>query len=435
MSSDRSATNHGSAPDGPPVDAPPAVDRRPGWVRRRPALATKANYAAIYGVDGVLLPFFSVYLAHVHGLNTTQIGFVLAAASVAALVAPPIVSMLADRFGHAERLLMLTLLAGAVALFVFNFVDGYWWVLGCYFVFSLAREPGRPLLDGIFFNAQRTIPALGSQTYHGVRLWGTFGFMVPGVALYFVVSDNESLIVLPWLACVLAVAAIVAAYFLPTRDYPTLDSGTAQVRQQTSMRDLFRAIGRLVRRPTTAMFIVAMFLLNASMAAYAAFYPLQFTDVVGLSPRWLGPVNSIGVGLELVYMAAFGWFVRHLGWRKLMVIGALAAAARVALLAAVPTVAVVVGTQVVHGLVIIVTMVAGRIIMDRQAPDEIRHSAQGLYAMAVVGGGRIAGTAVGGLVAAGQLSTVFWASSGAALVAAGILAWALRQRDDVPSTL
>jgi MFS transporter, PPP family, 3-phenylpropionic acid transporter len=193
-----------------------------------------------------------------------------------------------------------------------------------------------------------------------------------------------------------------------------------------NFRVLLRSTARLLSRRRTVVFLLAMFVLQASVSAYFAFYPLLATETMGLAPRWLGLVMNLAVGLELGYMAAFGWFVRRLGWKWLMVLGALGAGVRVALLAAVPTVGVLFGAQVVHGLVIIVTMVAGRILLDRQAPDEIRHTAQGLYAMIVLGGGRVAGSGLGGLVAAQALEAVFWTAAAAAVVAAVMLAWTLR---------
>ncbi|GAA2758803.1 hypothetical protein GCM10009872_41630 [Actinopolymorpha rutila] len=316
----------------------------------------------MYAVDGAMLPFFSVFLAFVHGLGTAQIGVVLAVSSAAAVIAPPVLTVAADRYGRAETLFLFVLAVSAIALSVFAFVGGYWWVVFVYAAFSLAREPTRPLLDGIFFSSQRHIRALAKVSYHQVRIWGTVGYMVPGVLLFFVLTDRHSLWLLPLVA----------------------------------------------------------------VTAYSTFYPLMATEVVGLSPRWLGLVTNLGVLVEIAYMAAFGWLVRRLGWRWLMVLGAATATIRVALLAAFPTIGVVVGTQVVHGMVIIVSMVAGRVILDRRAPDAIRHTTQGLYAMLVLGGGRIVGSAFGGLVASHDLSRVFWAAALAALVAMLGLAWSLR---------
>jgi MFS transporter, PPP family, 3-phenylpropionic acid transporter len=443
------ATNRSSTPGScPTTDPSSGPDRRATarrgvpWLRRHPLVATNTTYGALYAVDGALLPFLSLFLAYAHGLSASQIGFVMAAASVSAIVAPPVLTVLADRYGRAELLLVTMLAASSVALLCFAYVGGFWWILFVYAAFSLVREPTRPLLDGIFFASQRTVPALADVKYHNVRFWGTFGFMVPGVVLYFILSDREALDSLPLLSCGLAVLGVGAALFLPTRgravvaNSPSpggpvpggrLPGGRVPSATGTDLRTLARAAGRLLRRRTTVVFIVSMFLLQASMSGYFAFYPLLATEVVGMSPRWIGLVTNLGVALELGYMAAFGWLVARLGWRWLMVLGAAGMAVRVALLAAIPTVGIVVGTQILHGLVIVVSMVAGRVILDRHAPDEIRHTVQGLYAMIVLGGGKIVGSAVGGLVAAQVLSAVFWSAAGVALLAAIGLAWALRK--------
>ncbi|SDS22027.1 MFS transporter [Actinopolymorpha singaporensis] len=415
-----------------------SADRRPGWVRARPLAATRASYAALYAVDGAMLPFFSVFLAFVHGLDTAQIGVVLAVSSAAAVIAPPALTVAADRYGRAETLFLFVLAVSAIALSVFAFVGGYWWVVFVYAAFSLAREPTRPLLDGIFFASQRHIRALAEVSYHQVRIWGTVGYMVPGVLLYFVLTDRHSLWFLPLVAAGLATLGVAVAAMLPTG--PLAGAPGARIgdpgrdgagepeppRETVTLTGVVRAAGALLRVPSTAVFVVAMFWLQVAVTAYSTFYPLMVTEVVGLSPRWLGLVTNLGVLVEIAYMGAFGWLVRRLGWRWLMVLGAATAAVRVALLAAFPTVGVVVGTQLVHGMIIIVSMVAGRVILDRRAPDAIRHTTQGLYAMLVLGGGRIVGSAFGGLVASHDLSRVFWAAALAALVATLGLAWSLR---------
>jgi PPP family 3-phenylpropionic acid transporter len=354
-----------------------------------------------------------------------------------------VLTVAADRYGRAETLFLFVLGMSAIALSVFAFVGGYWWVVFVYAAFSLAREPTRPLLDGIFFASQRHIRALAEVSYHQVRIWGTVGYMVPGVLLYFVLTDRHSLWLLPLVAAGLATLGVAVAAMLPTgplagapgaRIGDRVRDGSGepeQPRETVTLTGVARAAGALLRVPSTAVFVVAMFWLQVAVTAYSTFYPLMVTEVVGLSPRWLGLVTNLGVLVEIAYMGAFGWLVRRLGWRWLMVLGAATAAIRVALLAAFPTVGVVVGTQLVHGMVIIVSMVAGRVILDRRAPDAIRHTTQGLYAMLVLGGGRIVGSAFGGLVASHDLSRVFWAAALAALVATLGLAWSLRRERPV----
>ncbi|MBM7788921.1 MFS transporter [Tenggerimyces flavus] len=396
-----------------------------GWLQRRPLTVIKSNYVTIYAVDGALLPFMSLFLATEHGLSAAEIGIVFAVAGAAAVLSPSPVTFLADAYFRADRLLLALLLLSAVILVGLTFSSGFVWILVLYLAFNVVREPVRPLLDGVFFATQRAVPGIAQVSYHKVRIWGTFGFMVPGVLLFFLLDQQGSMGRLPLLAAGLAIVGLVVTFWLPATE-PAHERGEGLL---TSMRTLGRAAGELLKRPDTAWFMVAMFLLQVSIAAYSTYYPLLATEEAGIPARWLGLVVNLGVLIELAYMAAFGVLVKWLGWRWLMVVGCAVGALRLVLLAAVPTAGVVVGTQIVHGAVIVCSMVAARVILDRRAPDKIRHTTQGLYSMLVMGSGRIVGSLFGGL-GSDHLGPIFWAAAGASGLAALILALSLRGEDE-----
>jgi len=95
-------------------------------------------------------------------------------------------------------------------------------------------------------------------------------------------------------------------------------------------------------------------------------------------------------------------------------------AARMTLLAMFTVPLVAVGTQVVHGAMVLVMMIAPPVFLNRHAGEGYRHSIQGVYTVAVTGLGRIAGNLLAGVVAAHSLSAVF-AWSAAMCAAAGVL--------------
>lgn len=388
--------------------------------RRRPLIALKAAYAAVYSVDGALLPFLSVLLAHQHGLSAYQVGVVLGVSGIAAVIGPPLATLLADSFGKADRLLAFALLLTAASLAAFAVVDGYWWVLAVTLLFHLVREPSRPLLDGIYFSARHHDDRVAGSSYHKVRIWGTAGFLVPGVAMYFVLDrEDGSLVAAPLLASGLAV--------LSTLLVPSLPIGGPSYVQRVPLRETARTAWAVLRRPAMAVFVFAMFWVQTAFTAYMAFYPLQATDEIGLAERWLGPLMVVGVAAELVYMAAFGRLVRLLGWRWFMVTGVLLQAARAAALALFPATGTLVAAQLVHGMVIIVTMVGARTLLDRHASDAVRYTIQGFFVMVVFGAGRIAGNWLGGVLAVHSLTAMFWAAAGCCVAAAAMLAWALER--------
>lgn len=386
--------------------------------RRRPLAALKTAYAAVYSVDGALLPFLSVLLAHQHGLSAYQVGAVLGISGIAAMVGPPLATLLADSFGKADRLLAAGLLLSALSLLAFAFVDGYWWVLTITLLYHLVREPTRPLLDGIYFSAQHHDDRVAGSSYHKVRFWGTAGFLVPGVVMYFVLGgENSSLIAAPLLAAALAVLSVLIV--------PSLPAGAEPYLRRLPLRETARTAWTVLRRPAMAVFVFAMFCVQAALTAYMAFYPLQATDEIGLDERWLGPLTVVGVAAELVYMAAFGRLVRSMGWRWFMVTGALLQAARAVALALFPVTGTLIAAQLVHGMVIVVTMVGARTLLDRHASDAVRYTIQGFYVMFVFGAGRIAGNWLGGALAEHSLTAMFWAVAACCAAAVVMLVWAL----------
>ncbi len=176
---------------------------------------------------------------------------------------------------------------------------------------------------------------------------------------------------------------------------------------------------RALGSPGVRVFCLATFLLQLSAAAYYGFYPVYLTQSVGIEAQWIGLISNLGVLVEVGFMLGCGWLLRKVGMRWLLVLGAGAMAARFVLLGLSPTVVVAVGTQLLHGMTVLVIHVAPPIFLDRRAETGYRNSIQGLYAMAVYGVGRILGNLLAGWVGdAASLETVFLYAAGLCVAAA-----------------
>lgn len=388
-------------------------------------LRLKAQYFLAYAVEGSVGPYLAVFFAQDQGLTAAQIGAVMAAASIAVFITPVALSALADTRLRETRLLAGTLFVSAMLLLLLFDSSGYVQTLVVFALFSLAYEPTKPLQDGLFFTAQR-FGHLPGVPFHRVRVWGTLGYMVPGGLAYLLLTGDRSVGLVLLLACGLATMSAVNSGLLPHpgqshRTETNRSEGPSALRTTVGqMWGSLGAAGRILRRRRVLLFMAAMGLLQSAHTAYRTFYPLYVTDSVGIPPEWLGLIANVGVALEIGYMTAFGWFTQRLGWRRFMLLGCGAQAGRLAVLAAFPTVAAAVGTQVVHGLVVIVTVVASRIFLDEEADDATRHTIQGLFTMLVVGGSRIVGSLGAGAIASVGLSWMFAVASAASVVACGL---------------
>lgn len=383
----------------------------------------RQQYFLIYGVEGALGPYLAVVLSQHLGLAPDDIGTVVAVGGLAILVTPLLLGALADTRVRETRLLGATLVVTATALLLLASAWGLVAALVWYALYCLAYEPSKSLQDGLFFAARRAEPGLATTAFNQVRVWGTVGFLVPGAVLWAALSLGGGL----WLPLAVAatMAAISAAHALRLPQ-PTSSEHSPRTNALRQFGASMSAATAVARRGPVAVFTGAMLLLQIAMSVYYLFYPLYVTDTIGIDARWLGLIANLGVGLEVVYMAAYGRLVGRLGWRRFMVGAAFAQAVRLVALALWPTVAAALATQAVHGFVVLATLVAGRVFFDEVADDRSRHAMQGLYTLIVLGGGRVVGSFVGGKVAAIDLQLLFAGTAGLCLVAIALLAWTLR---------
>ena len=389
----------------------------------------KAQYFLSYAVMGSLLPFLSVFLEH-HGLTYAQIGQVAAAASVSVLLTPVVVTFLADSWADGRVLLASGLGLSASALGGLYFVDGYGPITCMFVLYSLAFAPTIALKDGLNFSAQgkQSAQGLPAVPYHRVRVWGTIGFMIPSVFLFVLLRYGYGIEMILLCAIGFCVLGLANALLLPAskirpRMSPAPDPAGAGVDQGQETQWPTIAAARAMTERHVLIFCAAMFLLHMSAAAYYAFYPLYLTQEVGLPERWVGLAANVGVGIEIFYVLGFGRLLNRLGLKRLLLLSAAAMAMRFAWLGASDTVAVAVGTQLVHGLMVLAVHVTPPIFFNRQAAPHYRHSMQGLYTMCVFGSARITGNLLAGYVAQWGIAWTFAGASGLCVVAA-IMLWA-----------
>jgi len=111
----------------------------------------KGQYFLCYAVMGSLVPYISVYFKDVQKLNETRIGYIMAAASLSMMLAPIIVTYLADAHIEPRRLaasLFLFTVASLLGLYISStFVA----ILVLYAVYNLVFMPIVQLQDGMTF--------------------------------------------------------------------------------------------------------------------------------------------------------------------------------------------------------------------------------------------------------------------------------------------
>lgn len=402
-----------------PMTAPSETIMTPSGTSTPPH-STKPQFFLSFALIGSIVPFLPVLLEE-RGLSKPQIGLVIAVSYLGILLTPLLITALADtRVAGRWLMTILFALAGLFAAALLP-AHGFWAVMLLYGLHSLALQPIFPLQDGIHFavQAQRMRMRLPEIGYHTVRLFGTFGYIVPGFILYFFLRPGGSMD--PTLWCGVIVAAIGTAYAIfrlphtppagPSARLPTADAA------------------RAMRNPHVLVFCIAMFLVHVASTAYYIGYPLHLTSVCGIDKRWVGLIANIGVACEVGFVLGFAWLVKRYTLRRVMYIGALAISVRMFLLAASDSIGIAIAIQLIHGPTVLAVHIAPPSFLNSRADDRYRNSIQGLYSIAFAGTGRIAGSLLAGWLAKFSLATMFTIAAAICLVGVALFFYAFGERE------
>jgi PPP family 3-phenylpropionic acid transporter len=397
----------------------------------------RAQFFLTFAVLGTVLPYAPVFFRD-RGLTHADIGLAFAIWSGLQIATPALIAWAADARHDPRRLVVLCSAVTGGSLLALGLVRGVGPLLAVWTLYCAASVPMLPLMDGIYFSLRRRDADLGrpvGRPYHRVRVWGTVGYIVPSVALYWLLDAGMNVAVAPMSGAVFAALAAAQGLLLPDPRLPVTpvpEAGRAgsgvrppNLPPQSSQPPArpgpglptAAAAGTLLRPPLLA-FCLALLLAQAAGAGMATFYPVYLTEQAGVATKWVGLIAQVGVVVEMFFVFGCGWLVARLGVKGVLIAGLAATAARLGLLAASTAMAVAIGTQLFHGIYLVMTGVVPQTFLDRHAKDDYRHSVQGVFVM-LMGCGKVLGNLAGGAVAAVSVQAVFgW---GAALCTATCL--------------
>lgn len=383
-------------------------------------LALKAQYFFAFAVIGSITPFLPVYLAHL-GFTKAQMGYVNSAGAIAVVVTPAILALIADAHVQTRRLLMWVFLAGGAAFAAMFPAVSFWPVIILYALHCLAYVPVTSLQDSLTFHSlhHHQLAGRAHPPYHRVRVWGSLGFMLPSVLLFFALwfsSSHRLILVCAVMFCVLGA--------MNTFLLPAIERDAQAPRAGLPTAEALRAF----KEPHLLVFCIALLLMYMSSSVYYAFYPLHLTERVGLSGKWVGLIANIGVLVEIFFVLGFGRLERRFGIKGVLSMGIAAWVLRFTLLAVSPSLWVALATQVLHGPIVLVLHVAPPVYLNRSASHANRASMQAVYAMGVTGVGRIVGSALAGNVASISLPVSFAYAAALNVVAMVLMAFAFHDK-------
>jgi len=406
-----------------------------------------------YAVWGAWLPLAARYLTASSaegglGFTGTQMGTILGlAGSIGAICSPFIAGQLADRYFSTERFLAALLAIGAVIKWITASQHSFsaWLILSI--LYSIVYMPTLALSNSMAFanldDRDRKFPK--------VRVWGTIGWIAASwiFPMIYLQSGLHFQAMPPFLvgpelpnvtarlADSLRFSAIIsigyALYCLSLPHTPPKKDALEKL--------AFKKAFALLKERSFAVLVLASLPISIIHQVYFLQTPPFFSHL-GLGDSQIGPAMTIGQFSEIAVMAALGGMLARLGFRKVITIGALAYFVRYAIWSfpAVFPVSVLVGSQFLHGICYACFFAGAFIYTDRVAPADVRHSAQTVFGIIILGGGPVLGGLLSGYLAdnyaqsGGQLDYgALWRVVSLIGLAAAVFFWAFFRERKTPA--
>lgn len=369
-----------------------------------------------YGIWGAWLPILYPFLLGHRGFTLDEVGTILAAGAVGAIIGPFVAGQIADRHFATERFLGISHLVGAVLVWVLAGIDGYWPFLAISLVYGLVYAPTLALTNSISF---ANLPDR-DRDFGKVRLWGTVGWIVAGIAIGQWLAFNHS----PAGADPEALAAaqnagradafrFSAILGLVMGLYCFTLPHTPPSKASKESNASLEALREVKRSPLWVLFLIVVpisvihqfyfvhasgFLTEVQNRAGGSGLSDAINKVFGVGG---GGLMTIGQLTEIAVIALIPLVAKKWSRKTLLTIGLIAYAARMALFAylpaiagtlGVPELAVAIAGVGLHGLCFGCFVFVAFMIVDEQTTPDVRASAQNLFNLVFIGIGIIVGS-------------------------------------------
>lgn len=348
--------------------------------------------------------YLSLLLVH-NGLNSGQIGILMATGTLIAITIQPIWGIISDRYNQTRLVLILSVAVPAL-LAVFYRSEYFIVLLMVYTASTIFSSTQAPIADSYAISAANTAGA----TYGSIRLMMSVGAAVGAYAGGLYVSTfSVSTIWLPFLFFNLI--AVLIAFTLPK-----------QAEENHMMRQSFtQGVRKLLGNRVFLAFLGGSFLVNQTMTAFGTYFVIAFQSVGG-STRYAGIALFLASVTNVPSMLFASKVIKRLGRERTLLLGALIYVLRWGIQVAFPYPSVMIGVQVLHGLSFGFFYIAAVEYVSQITSNEMQATGQSVFNMVFAGFAGIVGNLLNGFllnqggVEVMNLSCMFSSIAGAMLL-------------------
>ncbi len=376
-----------------------------------------------YAIWGSWMPVLSAFLQNNLHFTAVETSLIYSLLPLATIISPFVGGQFADRWFPTQKVIAVLQLAGGFLLIAMARVTAFTPMMWLMLLYSLIYAPTLALTNSIaFVNLKSSEKEFGS-----IRVWGTLGWIAAGLALagwrsaagssQGIVFNGDTLV----LAGIFSLVMGVFSFALPA---------TPPRKEGAKPWAFFEAL-KMFKDKNFAVFALICFVVATELWFYYILTaPFLTSPVIGLSQKHVSAVMTIAQVAEIFVMAfLLSWALKKYGMRRTLTLGILAWPIRYVIFVIGSPAWLVIASLALHGFCYVFFFTAAYIYVDSIAPKDIRHSAQGLIAMIILGIGSYLGSLFVGWVqkvfttetvnAAGEaVKTVNW--RGTFLVPAGL---------------
>lgn len=344
-----------------------------------PRSALSLQYFLYFGVMGVMLPYFTLYLFRL-GLNGEQIGVVSGIRSLLAVAMPLCWGALADRTGKRRGIFIAANVLATAAFALFFRAGTYLGIAAVMAVWSVFYTPIISFLEA------SSMEALGPDRsrYGKVRVWGSLSFIACVLLVGELLDSRPVSVILVLIFAGSALQALLSP-LVP-----------AQKRRNRALPS-FRENGSYLLAGKIPVFLVCAFLMLASHGAYYGFLSIHM-EKLGFTGGLIGLAWAVASISEISVMLSSARIFKRFTPEKVLLFSLVVAVLRWTAQAFAVTLGQIIAVQILHAATYGAFHVASILFIEHNFPKEGRTLGQAANNAATYGLGLAAGVLFAGVL-------------------------------------
>ena len=326
---------------------------------------------------------------------------------------------------NAERALGMLLFIGGFVNFGLAYTHSYVPFLLLSLLYSVLYMPTLSLTNSVAFQ-NLTDPA---KQFPPIRTFGTIGWAVAAAAFPAIwlgtgdaVRDTARIADSLKVSGALSILYALYCFVLLPKTPP---------KPSTEKLAFKKAFGLFRHRGFMVVSLLALPIAVIHMAFFFKFTP-YLTDAVKIELKWTGLVGSIGQYSEIFFFAILGLLLKRLGFKAVLVMGTLAFALRFFIFGLIQPWWLMAMAQTLHGMCYAFFYATAFIYVETVAPADVKHSAQTVFGLIILGVGPVLASIYSSYVPA-DYQKFWWLQASIAVAVALVLLVTFRQ-DAKPQT-